>query len=83
MRHMTALTAISLFIGLGLLTEPVEAKTVNVDCDKGETISDALTKAQPGKPFIVNIEGVCNENVTITHNDVTLSKALIPQAAKS
>ena len=72
MRHITALTALSLFIGLGLVTGPVEAKTVNVNCDLGMTIAAALANAKPGKPLIVNIEGVCNENVTIMQNEVTL-----------
>jgi hypothetical protein len=72
MRHMTALTAISLFIGLGLVTGPVEAKTVKVKCNHGDTIADALTQGMPGEPLVVNIWGVCNENVTITRNHVTL-----------
>ncbi len=59
MRHITALTALSLFIGLGLLTEPVEAKTVNVNCDLGMTVSAALANAKTGKPLIVHLEGVC------------------------
>ncbi len=81
MRHITALTALSLFIGLGLLTEPVEAKTVNVKCDMGMTIAAALANAKPGKPLIVNIEGVCNENVTIALNDVTL-QGINPASSK-
>ena len=72
MRHMKALTALSLFIGFGLVTGPVEAKTVTVNCDLGDTIGGAIANGNPNKPVTVNIKGVCNENVTITQNNVTL-----------
>lgn len=61
-------------LSVGLVTGTAEAKPpkrVTVDCTAGDTIADALTKS-PGQPLVVNIEGVCNENVTITRNNVTL-----------
>ncbi len=57
-----------LIFSIGLLTQTAEAKKakppkpVTVDCTAGDTIADALTK-NPGQPIVVNIEGVCNENV--------------------
>jgi hypothetical protein len=43
----------------------------NVNCNKGETITDALQKFD-GKPITIEVKGTCNENVTIDRNDVTL-----------
>ncbi len=66
-------------LSVGLVTGTAEAKkakppkVVTVDCAAGDTIADALTKAKAGKPLIVDIFGVCTENVTITKDDVTLS----------
>ena len=45
-----------------------------VDCDAGDTVGDALAEAQthPG-PVTIAISGVCEENVGIGRDDVTLS----------
>jgi len=44
--------------------------TILVDCDNGETITDALQ--QLGDPLTIQVKGTCNENVEIVRNDVTL-----------
>jgi len=44
--------------------------TILVDCDNGETITDALQ--QLGNPLTIQVKGTCNENVEIVRNDVTL-----------
>jgi len=44
--------------------------TILVDCDNGETITEALQ--QLGDPLTIQVKGVCNENVEIVRNDVTL-----------
>jgi len=47
------------------------AETYNVDCNKkNKTISKALLEANPGDTIIV--EGVCNENITITKDRINL-----------
>ncbi len=58
-------------LSVGLVTGTAEAATVKVNCNKGQTIADALTQ-NPGQPLVVDIKGVCNENVTVTRNNVTL-----------
>jgi len=54
------------FAGAG----PARAQTRNVDCGAGETIANAL-QGRPGTLTLI-ITGVCNENVTVTRDDVTL-----------
>src|SRR5262245_56152493 len=47
-------------------------KTVNVDCANSETIAKALTHGNERKPLLLVVKGICNENVTVDRNDVTL-----------
>jgi hypothetical protein len=42
----------------------------NVDCNKGETIGEALTKAEPGDT--IRVTGTCRKQVTITKDRLTL-----------
>src|SRR5262245_65893945 len=42
----------------------------NVDCNKGQTIGKALTKADPGDT--IRVTGTCREQVTITTDRLTL-----------
>jgi len=66
--------AVSLLLGIGLLTGTANAdvKTVKVDCVKGQTIAKALEREDERKPLIVIVQGTCNENVVMTRDDVTL-----------
>jgi parallel beta-helix repeat protein len=43
-----------------------------VDCDRGDTIADALEKVQPGETLLIT--GICAENVEVgeAHHDITL-----------
>jgi len=45
-------------------------RTVRVRCAAGETIGDALKKK--GQPLVVEIGGVCREDVVVERDDVTL-----------
>lgn len=49
------------------------SQQVTVDCSRGETISDALADAIPAVPLVIEVVGICNENVIIKRNDVTLT----------
>ena len=62
----TWLLILSTLLALPALGQP---KTVTVDCDKGETIADALTKK--GEPLTIEISGICVENVTVRRDDVS------------
>lgn len=52
---------------------PVPA-AVTVDCSAGQSITDVL-QIVSGSPLTITVSGTCNENVTITRNDVTLRGA--------
>ena len=58
-----------------LMVEPFKDKsaaTVTVDCTKGESINEALTKNLAVRNLTVEITGMCTENVVITRDHVTL-----------
>ncbi len=63
--------AVAVVPGTGFAKKPVPA-VIDVDCDAGGSINDALTLGLPGQPLTINIIGTCNENVTITLSQVTL-----------
>src|SRR3954469_24191646 len=49
------------------------ARTVDVDCDKRESVTEAVAKADPATPIVVRISGTCRETVRIDRSDVTLA----------
>lgn len=49
---------------------PAASPAVEVDCDAGDSVADALE--QHGSGSIIRILGTCMEQVVITHNDVTI-----------
>ena len=60
------------FLGLSVFAAPglAQAATRNVDCDKAETITKALTTANAGDT--IRIAGTCRERITITKDRLTL-----------
>jgi Right handed beta helix region len=54
--------------GLGVVVADSAVK--KVECDKGQTLTDALKKAKPGDTLLVT--GTCQERVTITIDRLTL-----------
>jgi hypothetical protein len=62
-----AVTIVLVVIGRGS-ADPMAKK---VDCDKNQTISHALETADQ-LPIRIEVEGTCNEHVTIDREDVTL-----------
>ena len=46
------------------------AKTLTVDCAKGQSIQAAIDQGSP--PLVVEVRGVCHENVSIRGKEVTL-----------
>src|SRR2546421_7953048 len=45
---------------------------VRVDCVKGESVNDAISKNQTAQSLFVETSGLCHENVVITRDRVTL-----------
>lgn len=57
---------------LPIVAQPFE-RTVFVDCDEGETLTEALRT--PGSELIVEFTGTCNESVVLQRDRVTLRGA--------
>ena len=55
---------------LGLIVPGLEAKTIKVNCDKGESVQKELDKLNG--PATIVVTGICNENVVIMKDDVTI-----------
>lgn len=49
-----------------------QAGTEKVNCHKGESINKALAKQPGAAALVVEIDGVCHENVVVTRDRVTL-----------
>lgn len=61
----------ALILVIGSLAWGDQDHVKKVNCNKGETITDALQKFDD-KPITIQVKGTCNENVTIDKDDVTL-----------
>lgn len=59
------------FLPVSPLKEKTSA-TVAVDCTKGESINEALTKSPGARNLTIEITGLCTENVVVTRDHVTL-----------
>ena len=72
MKRIICATAVTL-ITVGLLpTASAQSLTVTVDCNRGQTIANALRQGDSRKPLVVVVRGTCNEHVSINRDDVTL-----------
>ena len=72
----SSLYAFATIVGLQALTAGAAlaqmTATVNVDCTKGKSINKALDQHKNAQNLIVEIEGMCTENVIVTRDRVTL-----------
>lgn len=53
-----------------VLANASAVKVIKVDCTKGESVQAAIDKNAP--PMVIDIHGICSENVLLTRSDVTL-----------
>jgi hypothetical protein len=53
-----------------VVTDPPPWLMVHVDCDSGDSIAEAL--AQPADQLVIEIRGICTENVLVSRNNVKL-----------
>jgi hypothetical protein len=65
-------TLLAAAVSVAFAGPPPQANTFTVDCNRHQTISDAIERGDPHKPLVVNIRGTCNEFVTIKRENVTL-----------
>src|SRR5512134_1453457 len=74
MGNASRLAAVSaaVFVSGLPLSAAAQIQQFVVDCTAGNTISAALQQGDARKPLILTIRGQCNENVSITRDDVTL-----------
>ena len=66
------------------ISVPVAARTVRVDCDKGQTIAAALEQNAPD--LVIEFSGTCGEDVLIARDGVTLrgvGRAVVAGAAST
>ena len=55
------------------ITDPTMPLNINVNCNAGEAVSDALAMGQSTiRPLFIHIEGVCEESVFIGRDNVNL-----------
>lgn len=75
MAHRVWLVAgsVALVVGLAGRAEAQSAPVfVDVDCDAGQTIEDALVKTADEPHVVLSISGICRESVEIRRDDVEL-----------
>ena len=72
MKRIICATAMTLIAVGSLPTASAQTLTVTVDCNRGQTIANALRQGDSRKPLVVVVRGTCNEHVSISRDDVTL-----------
>jgi hypothetical protein len=64
----------AIIFGVGLFASPAIGVEAKVDCNKGQSVREALDRAPTasGKTFYIQFDGTCEENVTIRRDNVTI-----------
>ena len=71
MRILEKIGLAVLIIGcLGFIVPGLEATTIKVNCDTGETVQSALDRLNG--PATIKVKGTCYENIVISKDDVTI-----------
>ena len=65
-------TILAASIPVAFAGPPGQPNTFTVDCNRDQTISDAIARGDARNPLVVNVRGTCQEFVTITRANVTL-----------
>jgi hypothetical protein len=71
MNRKQLFAAALLAVGM-IASASAQTTSFTVDCTRGQSIADAITRADARKPLLVIVRGTCNESVTISREDVTL-----------
>ena len=72
MKRILFATTMALIAAGSLPPASAQTLSVTVDCNRGQTITNALRQGDGSKPLVINVRGTCNEHVSITRDDVTL-----------
>jgi hypothetical protein len=70
-----ALLLLSAPAGTTVHSKDKPSLTVKVDCAKKESVGDALAQNQTAQSLVVEVSGLCHENVVVTRDRVTLRGA--------
>jgi hypothetical protein len=52
--------------------QPTVYRAVTVNCNAGQSITNALKRYVPGNGLLINFSGTCNENIDILRDDITI-----------
>ena len=69
---IVAATVLATSIPVAFAGPPGHTNTFTVDCNRHQTISDAIARGDERRPLVVNVRGTCREFVAITRANVTL-----------
>ena len=70
--RLAAIAAAIFISGLTASASAMQTQEFAVDCTRGQTITKALELGDERKPLVLTVRGTCNENITISRDDVTL-----------
>lgn len=70
--HLLVAGLLPLFVAASAATAAAQTATVTVDCDHHQSVNRALRRHPQAAALIVEIEGLCTENVVVTRDRVTL-----------
>lgn len=69
----TVLATLAVLTAIGMLpTASAQSNTFAVDCNRGQTITQALRQGDFRQPLVINVRGTCREFLNITRANVTL-----------
>lgn len=72
---LTGLAVVAATLTAETAVGQLPSRTTSVNCNTGQKINTALRRQLPGGGLVVNITGVCTENVVITTDGVVLRAA--------
>jgi len=73
MKKLSLKITAAMIAGIGLFATSVSAANRTVNCDKGQSIQEAVEKGQgSAAPLYIDVSGSCEEVVTIKRDDVTI-----------
>jgi hypothetical protein len=60
-------SAVLVFLLFGQISQAAQVQTIQVDCSKNKTISDAVSNLDNSKAYVIEVTGNCTENVLVAN----------------
>ena len=74
MKPRNAWISLTTAVVLGLTSMSTEARDLKVNCDKGQSVQDAINRARSSAaPLVVNVKGDCYEDVVLSRDSLTIN----------